>query len=94
MAETKYDFPTEPLDLEPFKVNTYTAYKADFYSPPEYPGWYKRTFMLAIAFGPFIAGLAGLFNLNVDVWVLRQSDGMPKAWLFRPFVFSKRKARP
>lgn len=36
----------------------------------DYPAWYRRTFSLAVAFGPLIAGIAGLFDRDCMVWVM------------------------
>lgn len=48
------------------------------------PGWYARTYMLALAFAPFIAGLAGLFNYDCAVWIYSTTTG------FKPVVLTKR----
>lgn len=42
---------------------------------PDVPALYRRTYMLGIAFGPLIAGIAGLFDYDADVWLWSKSEG-------------------
>lgn len=53
-------------------------------SMPFLPSWYRRTYALAIALGPLICGIAGLFDRDCEVWVYSKTKG------FRPVVLTRR----
>lgn len=52
-----------------------TAFSASAQFGPEIPAIYRRTYMLGIAFGPLIAGIAGLFDYDADAWCWSRAEG-------------------
>lgn len=65
-------------------ASRYTAFTASTQFGPDVPALYRRTWLLGVAFGPVIAAVAGMFDYDCDVWVL-------KGGKFRPVVLTKRK---
>ena len=64
----------QPSQMGFLPIDTHIAFSAKS-SFSDAPAFYRRTWLLGIAFGPLIAAVAGLCDYDADVWCWSKAEG-------------------